>query len=255
MHYRCLVVLATTGLLSAADLPYAGKWKANLAKSDFGETTITYAEAGSGQMRYTADGLSYTFRMDGKDYPSLMGHTAAWKQINATTWESSMKLNGKLVATSASKLSEDGSKLTVTNKGPKPGGGSFDTTFIFQRVSGGPGLPGKWKTKNVNSSTPLVFDIAPSGQDGLTIGVDDYRATCSAKFDGKDYSFTGPTIPAGMTFAIRKTGPRSFEMTQKHNGKELYRDSFSVSPNGKILINTGSAIGVSEKYKIIYDRQ
>ena len=81
----------------AADLPYAGKWKINLAQSDFGETTVSIAQTGSGQMQYTADGLSYTFRVDGNDYPALLGQTAAWRQVDKTTWETSTKLGGKVV--------------------------------------------------------------------------------------------------------------------------------------------------------------
>ena len=65
----------------------------------------------------------------------------------------------------------------------------------------------------------------------------------------------GPTVPAGLTFAIRKTGPRSFEMTQKQNGKALYRSTSTVSVDGKTLTETGSAVGVSEQYTAVYDRQ
>ncbi len=100
------LILALTGCQQpapkAADLPYAGKWKINFAQSDFGETTVTIARTGSGQMQYTADGLSYTFRVDGKDYPALLGQTAAWKQIDKTTWETSTKLDGKVVSTTTS---------------------------------------------------------------------------------------------------------------------------------------------------------
>jgi hypothetical protein len=254
------LVLALTGCQqpapkAAADLPYAGKWKLDLAKSDFGETTITIAQTGSGQMQYTADGMSYTFRVDGNDHPALMGQTAAWKQIDMTTWETSNKLDGKLVATTTSELSAVGASLTVEANGPKPGGGTFDDTTVFQRASGGPGLPEKWKTKNVKSSAPPIIEIASSGQDDLKLSVADFQATCDAKFDGKDYPFTGPTIPAGMAFAVLKTGPLSFEMTQKQNGKALYKDTFAVSADGRTLTDTGSAVGVSEKYTAVYDRQ
>jgi len=75
----------------AADLPYAGTWKLNVAKSDFGETTVMYAKTPSGQMQFTALGQSYAFQMDGKEYPSPFGGTAAWKQIDATTWETAIK--------------------------------------------------------------------------------------------------------------------------------------------------------------------
>ncbi len=253
------LVFALTGCKQpapqAADLPYAGKWKINLAQSDFGETTVTIAQTGPGQMQYTADGMSYTFKIDGKDYPALLGQTAAWKRVDKTTWETSTKLSGKVISTTTSTLSADGATLAMEAKGPKPGGGSFDDTIVFQRTSGGPGLPGTWKTTNVKSSAPPIIEIAASGQDGLTLRIADFQATGDAKFDGKDYPFAGPTIPAGMTFAVQKTGPLSFEMTQKQNGKALYQDTFAVSSDGKTLTDTGSAFGVSEKYKAVYDRQ
>jgi len=44
-------------------------------------------------------------------------------------------------------------------------------------------------------------------------------------------------------------------MTQKQNGKALYKDTFAVSADGKTLTDTGSAVGVSEKYTAVYDRQ
>jgi hypothetical protein len=52
-------------------------------------------------------------------------------------------------------------------------------------------LPGKWKTKNVKSSSPDILEFAASGPDGLTLRSVDYQATCDARFDGKDYPLTG----------------------------------------------------------------
>lgn len=119
-------IVASTQSDRAADLPYAGKWKLNVAKSDFGETTVTFAQSASGQMQFTAQGQSYTFQVDGKDYPSLFGRTAAWKQIDANTWETANKQNGKLLTTDTTRLSADGKTLTIHAKRPKPAGGTFD---------------------------------------------------------------------------------------------------------------------------------
>src|SRR5437870_2728486 len=60
----CAAVVAS--FVIASDLPYAGKWKVNLAKSDFGQTTVTYESMSGGEMKVTIDGLSYTFKADGK---------------------------------------------------------------------------------------------------------------------------------------------------------------------------------------------
>jgi hypothetical protein len=254
------IILFASGTVSAqsdktADLPYAGKWKLNFAKSDFGETTIAFTKEASGQMQFTTMGQSYTFQVDGKDYPALFGRTAAWKQIDANTWEVTIKQDGKLIVTETTKLSADGKALTVNASGPKPAGGTFEETVLYERISGGPGLEGKWKTKNIKGSAPTVLELAPSGSDGLTIRIPDFQINCEAKFDGKDYPATGPTVPPGLTIAITKSGPRSFDMTEKKDGKEIIKLSFAVSADGKALTETGGAVGTSEKFKAVYDRQ
>ena len=86
LRASALAVLFAGGL-AAADAPYIGKWKVNPAKSDFGETTITYAQLPSGEMECTAEGQTYKFKLDGKDYPAIFGMTAAWKSIDASTWD------------------------------------------------------------------------------------------------------------------------------------------------------------------------
>ena len=104
---------------NSAGVLYGGTWKLNLAKSDFGETTVTYEQTASGRMLFTAAGQSYTFQVDGKDYPSLFAGTSAWKQIDSSTWEITVKQNGKLLSIATAKLSADGKILSMHEKGPK----------------------------------------------------------------------------------------------------------------------------------------
>jgi hypothetical protein len=250
-----LLMLAAAASLAAAEPPYAGKWKMNPAKSDFGETTVTIADLGSGQMEYTGDGQSYKFKMDGKDYPSFFGQTAAWKELDANSWETTEKLNGKVLTTDTDKLSADGKTLTFNMKGSKPDGGTVDETMVFQRVSGGPGLAGKWKAKNFKTSSPGTLELEASGDDGVKLTVVDFKLTCEAKFDGKDYPCTGPTIAQGWTASMKKSGARGIEYVYKMNGKPSYEGSMIVSADGKTLTETGSPVGVSEKFKAVYDRQ
>lgn len=198
-----------------ADLAYAGTWKLNEARSDFGETTMTYTQNPSGQLQFTDSGnRSYAFQLDGKTYPSLFGYTSAWSQIDATTWETLVTDKGKLIVTVMTRLSADGKTLTTSAKGPKPTGGVFESTMAYTRVSGGPGLLGRWRTTDRPTGTPRVLALVPSGTDGLTIHLPDDREQCDAKFDGKDYPVTGPIANPGMTLAILKTGPRSFDMME-----------------------------------------
>ena len=249
-----LLVLAAT-VLVAAEMPWVGKWKFNPAKSDLGQTSITFAQLPSGEMKLSAEGQSYTFKTDGKDYPSFFGYTAAWKQIDANTWENTEKLNGKVLDIAITKLAGDGKTLIVEMKGKSPNGEAFDNTTSYQRASGGPGIAGKWMTRNVKMSAPSLFEISASGSDGIAMTLVAEKASCKAKFDGKDYPFVGPTMPPAFAASFKSLGPRSFEMTLKDKGKPAYVSTFTVSDDGKTLTETGSAVGVDEKYKYVYDKQ
>jgi len=259
MHRNCVPTIALTiaavVAVAAADPPYVGKWKMNPAKSDFGETTVTYEQLPSGEMQATQAGVSYKFKLDGKEYPATFGSTATWKALGANSWEATYKLNGKVLTTDTLTLSADGKSLTINSKGKKPNGEMIDDTVIAERVSGGPGLAGKWKTKNVKSAAPSVLEIASSGADGVIFKIVDMDLTCNGKFDGKDHPCSGPTLGPGWTAAFANAGPRGLDMTIKNNGKELFKLSYSVSDDGKTLTEAGTATAANEKTKVVYDKQ
>ena len=77
-----LLIAAALGAMMAADSPFVGKWKLNPAKSQFAGTTTTYETLPSGEMQMTAEGQSYKFKIDGKEYPAMWGSTATWKQLD-----------------------------------------------------------------------------------------------------------------------------------------------------------------------------
>ncbi len=220
-------VFAAAIAIAATDLPYAGKWKMNPAKSDFGELTITYEQLPSGEMQATVDGQPYKFKIDEQEYPALFGSTAAWKSLGPNSWQTTWRMKGKVLTTDTSTLSADGKTLTVNSKGTKPNGEAIDDTATFERVSGGPGLSGKWKTKNMKSSSPNVLELTPSGA----------------------------TLGPGWTVALAGDGPRAFGMTVKNSGKVMYKMAYSVSADGKTLTETGGSTATNEKIKVIYDRQ
>src|SRR3954468_2373607 len=133
---RGLFLIAICGcVLSAADAPYAGKWKMNPAKSNFGESTLTYEQLPGGEMKATMDGQSYTFKTDGKDNMTPWGMTVAVKSVNANTWEETEKTNGKVVSTGTMKLSADGKMLTMDSKRVRGDGGTSNDSMSFERVS------------------------------------------------------------------------------------------------------------------------
>jgi WD40 repeat protein len=250
-----VLLLAFGGGLAAAENPFVGTWKLNPAKSKLTGDTMKFEKTASGAIRTSASGFSYTFNVDGKEYTGPFGRVIVWKQIDDHTWETTYKFKGNLLRTETSKLSPDGKTLTVVDKGTRPNGEKFEETTVYARIAGEKGLLGGWRDKAVKISSPVTVEIKPSGQDGLLITSVGYKWTEEAKFDGKDYPVTGPTLPAGLTVVLKHTGPRSFERVRKQNGKPLFRDTVTVSPDGRTLTIAGSAVAVNEPYTGVFERQ
>jgi len=255
MTFRKLILILACAIvtLMAAESPFIGKWKLNPAKSHFAGTTVTFEVLPSGEMQFTGEGQSYKFKMDGNEYPSLWGSTAAWKQIDDHTWETVGKM-GDLVIHQTTKISADGKTMTVSGKGKKPNGEPIEEDSIWQRVSSGAGLVGKWKSNKVQV-TSENWEFCANGDDGLTLEISDYKTECSVKFDGKGYPCTGPTMPKNFLMTARKAGPRSLEFTETMDGKVVYRDLFTVSADGKTMTDEAAAAGANEKIKVVYDKQ
>jgi len=249
------VVLALGGGLAAAENPFAGTWKLNPAKSKLTGDTMKFEKTASGAIRWSGSGVSYTFKVDGKEYTGPFGEAVAWKQIDDTSWQTTSTQKGILLSTDTSKLSPDGKTMTVVSKGTKPSGETFQDTVVYQRISGDKGLLGRWRDKQVKLSAPATLEITPSGQDGLLVKSVGYKWTSDAKFDGKDYPVTGPTVPAGVTVVLKHTGLRSFELLMKQSGKPLFRETYKVSQDGRTLTVAGSAVAVNEPYTEVFERQ
>jgi hypothetical protein len=236
----------------AADMPYAGKWKVNLAKSDYGQSTMTIEKLPSDEWQATSLGVTYKFKMDGQDYPDGMGGTAAWKPADAHAWELVAKANGKVTERDTFKLSPDGKTLTTNAKVMKADGGSMENTIIYERVSGGSSLAGKWKTRKVSGASGML-ELTASESGGLIYKSPEMGITCDAKLDGKDYPCTGPMLPEGFTVAMKDVS-RSLDVTVKKDGKPMFKATYTVAPNGKSMTESGTAVRGGDRFKIVFDR-
>ena len=252
MNIRLVLLCCMVSVGMAADQPYVGKWKINLAKSDFGQATVTLEALPSGEWQMTSFGITYKFKMDGKEYSDAMGGAVAWKSIDANSWEVVSKANGKVTETDTFKLDTGGKTLTETSKQMKADGGSMDSTAVYERVSGGPSLAGKWKTKKV-SGTAGTMEMIASGADGLTFKDPEMGMSCDAKLDGKDYPCSGPMLPPGFTIAL-KGAARSLDLTVKKDGKSFYKATYTVAADGKSMTEVGAPTSGGETVKIVFDR-
>ena len=252
MTLRLFLLFVLTAAANAGDMPFAGKWKVNVAKSDFGQITVTIESLPGGEWQSSAFGITAKYKMDGQDYPDGMGGTVSWKVVDGNTWESVEKANGKVTETDMFKLSADGKTLTQVSKTIKADGGSIDGTTVFSRASSGTGLAGKWKTRNVSGGSGTVEYVA-SGSHGLIYKDLDQGMTCEAKLDGKDYPCTGPMVPPGFTVAMKRSG-RTLDFTVKKDGKAFFTASATVAADGKSMTEIGAPAAGGDKFKIVYDR-
>jgi hypothetical protein len=127
-----LAMLSITGGLRAADNPFIGTWKLNLAKSKYDpgpppkSQTIKIEPWESDGVKVSVDGIDaqgntthneYSAKYDGKDY-AVKGNTnwdiVALKRSDANTVEGTNKKAGKVVRTYRQVVSKDGKSRTTT---------------------------------------------------------------------------------------------------------------------------------------------
>ena len=144
-----LACAAATTLL--AQNPLVGTWKLNVAKSKYNsgaapKSLTRTVEAQGDKMKYifegvTADGtaINYNFTVsyDGKDYP-ITGSgvpggadTIAIKQLNASSYDSTLKKAGQPVLTTTAQVSKDGKTTLLTQSGI--GGSGPTNTLVFEK--------------------------------------------------------------------------------------------------------------------------
>ena len=250
--FALFVALVSASNQATAQPSFAGTWKLNLAKSELTGQTVSIEKASSGVMHFDSQGFGYDFDLSGKEFPTPDGGTSSWREVNPTTWEATNKINGKVIATY--RLTLNGDTLNAVMKATKPEGGTVEQSSAWTRVSGGPGLFGKWKSTEVKGA-PLTMEIALEGTNGITVKYPEFQIACKGSFDGKDYPLTGAGANLKQTVAFEKTGANSIKLTTKLNGKPYYVEVLTLSADGKTLTDDANPVSVKEPTKAVYEKQ
>jgi hypothetical protein len=245
-------------LLSFPDFaasPFDGTWKLNTSKSHLAGDTMSYADAGSGMLKYTDSDQTYTFKPDGSSFTTPMGTDRTFLKTGDDSYTATSKKGGLLLRTTTMKVSSDGKTLMLESKGTKPNGDNFDDTFTYVRTSPGTGLIGGWKSTEVKLSSPNSLTIQTDGSDGVTLTLSAIKATCQAKWNGKDFAATGPTVPDGLTLAVSKTGASSFKLVQKVKDKVIVVAHYQLASDGKTMTMKGTNGLGKEPFTEVFDKQ
>jgi hypothetical protein len=151
----CVLALFTA-TASGADL-LIGTWKQNSAKTKynpgpgFQHNTVKF-EAAEGGIKLMADGVDtqgkriqneYTFKFDGKDYPTKQfvngkpnpnaADAVSWKKIDDYTYEQTNKFKGKTLTLARHVISKDGKTRNVTTTGTNIQGQKVSNTLVFEK--------------------------------------------------------------------------------------------------------------------------
>ena len=124
------VVLIMSLSLFAAESPFSGTWKLNLAKSKMTppipKSDIAVVDADENGLKLNEDvitdkgeslKISYEAKFDGKDYPVTgdpSSDSVSYQRVNANTLKGTLKKGGKVTTDATVVVSKDG-KITTVN--------------------------------------------------------------------------------------------------------------------------------------------
>ena len=250
-----LMTIAAAGT-AAAQTPFVGDWKLNQDKSQLAGDTMKFGAAQGDAIELKAGGLTYSFRVDGKNYAMPSGNIAIWRQTSPTSWTTEYrKPDGSLLSRDSWQLSTDGQKLSVTTSGVKADGDLYTNTAEYARTAGSGGLMGAWKsTAGQSFSSPNEFSIGEVGLDKLVLKVPAMKVTCEVTSDGKEVAVEGPDIPTGLRISLTRTGPYTFRLVQKLNGSVISTSVYTVAEDRETMTEVGGAPG-DPPATMVWERQ
>ena len=180
------------------------------------------------------------------------GSTVVVQSSDPTTWDFTFTMGGKV--TMKFHISLQGDSQTSVMHVNKPDGTVVEQTAKATRVSGGPGLLGKWKSTEVKGSATTIV-IAMKGKNEVTVEFPEFQQVCKGSFDGMDHTVTEAGAASKLAMVFERTGADAFKMTTKLQGKPIFVDTLTLSADGKTLTDDGNAVSANEPIKAIYERQ
>jgi hypothetical protein len=254
----CSLLALPVGVAYAADSPWNGTWKVDMARSHFTGATFTLSERPDGMLRYEdGSSASFDFGLDGKEYRTLPNRTVSWTQTGKNSWNRVGRIDGKINYRAQVVLSENGKTLTMRFMGTKPDGNAFQEEDVFTRVSGAHGLIGTWRaTKMTGPGGPETFVISSPAPGILHYDVPDMKASAEGPLDGTDHPLTGPTVPPGATISWKGLGPTKMKYVIKIDGKVDNEGVQAIAADGRTFTDTNWNPGhPREKTTAVYVKQ
>lgn len=250
-----IVLCLFLGSLSAATDPFVGKWKLSPSKSKVTGERVKIENLGGNKFTITFGTISDTLVADGTDQPVHFGRTEALTEDGPNTWKIVAKKDGRTLETDTWTLAADGKAVNIAIAGTRPDGSAFSDQVAARRIAGTSGFAGTWESTSVKIGSPDEFEIQAYEGNGLSFITPAESDTLNMKFDGKDYTETGPNVAPGSASSGQRVNAHTLDVTDKVKGDVMDTTRFAVSPDGKTLTLTVHEKGQSKPLTFVYDRE
>jgi len=226
-------------MLAAAQSALDGTWKIDMNKINFPKKPDVFVLQ-NGMYECKTCSPPYAIKADGTDQ-SVSGHpyfdTVAIKVVNDHEIQETDKKAGKVVSTSTSTVSSDGSTLTAafsdssnTNGGP-PVTGKGEAARVAKGPAGSHAISGSWRTTKINglSDNATVWTYKVTG--GEITMTSRTGQSYTAKLNGADAPMKGD--PGVTSVSVKMMGKDTLEETDQRDGKVIGVFKMTVAADGK----------------------
>jgi hypothetical protein len=249
-----VVVAPVYGRQPRLDLrSFVGTWTEDVTQRRAVTSGLTYAfsQEPDGLITIVRAGVDLRdrVRFDGKDYETagVPGRTVSWIKVSDTTYETTVKRDGALVAKGRWILSEGGKRLTQETTPGRVDEKIVTNVSEYVRISGeGNSLIGEWKPIASQSPEADQFVLSVIDETTLKMLYPRNQRTITISLDGKEYPATGPNSLPGMTSSAEAIDARSLRRTTLREHKPLFETVMTVSSDGKRLTVTSRTIGTTD---------
>jgi hypothetical protein len=237
----------------AANTPFVGEWKLNPSKSKLTDQ-MKVASVGGNKYAFDFGAGSEIVTADGTDQPGYGGTTLAVTVEGPDSWKVVRKKDGHVLLTANWRLSRDGRALSDDFTSFAPDGSASNFKYMYERTTAASGFAGTWESASVTVNFEFVIKIQPYDGDGLSLISPSADKPKNLTFDGKDYPNISSSASPGSTYSSRRAGERTFEITDRLNGKVVDTQQIMLSSDRKTLTLTVHKAGTHAPSVLVFQR-
>ncbi len=230
----------TVPAVSAAQSPFDGTWRINIAQAKFSPKPIVFYLS-QGWYHCVSCSPAFDAKADGTDQ-AVTGQTydtISVKEVDPKTIEVVTKKNGKVDVEQTRTVSANGKELTVKVTAHPQNSDQTVTEEATAKLvgvapSGVHATSGNWQLEKVKESDNGLTVTYKTSGDQLTMS-EPTGETYSAKLDGTDASVTGSYT--FDTVSIKKVDAHTLEETEKRAGTVVEVNKITVSGRTMTIVS------------------